>query len=519
MWSSIKDYVQKLCSFFGECTRPEFMRECRVLLKFCAPIVFQVMLLMGCSISSIFFTGYFLPQDQAAIAAIGMGFLLVNALGQAIAVGLLGGFTTLGAQAYGAKNYERVTHLFQRVLAMEAIALVFIIIAWTNVNKLMYAAGQPPELTALTYKFVLARIPGIPCYAFMNAVLRWLQIQGIVKPTLWYGLSYLGLVIVLLPIYYSFGWGFIACPIAITTAEVVTSVSLFFIVVFWLKMGRDSFTGWTPKALKHGWKELLRYTIPAGLGLWFEWCGTEVQVFLAGMLGTDQSAVMTATLQLVLFFFSMPLGLGMGASNKIGYYLGANEPLTAKTATTATIVMGLVPMLIGGIIILVGQPIWVPITLKTLAAQQMEKQVIPLVFVFCLVYGLAITALCALRGMGKVGFGFIAMFVGQYVVSLPMSVGLAFGAGIGVVGLWTGMNCGMLTSVLLQLGSVSQTDWPKLATKVAVLAKSSSTEDLMEICEETPLLHHKPEHTNSMVKDVQSSPQSTSSLIADSGID
>jgi MATE family multidrug resistance protein len=86
-------------------------------------------------ISNILFIGH-IGADELAASALGVMFC--NVTGYSVGIGLLAAMDTLGAQAFGAKNYMRVGILLQRTIFILAIACIPISILWAcseQVNK------------------------------------------------------------------------------------------------------------------------------------------------------------------------------------------------------------------------------------------------------------------------------------------------------------------------------------------------------------------------------------------------
>jgi MATE family multidrug resistance protein len=94
-----------------------------------------------------------------------------------------------------------------------------------------------------------------------------------------------------------------------------------------------------------------------------------------------------------------------------------------------------------------------PASLATLFTDraQVIAQAIPLLqiaAVFQLSDGAQAIAAGALRGIGDTRATFIGNVLGHYGVGLAISLGLAFGAGMGAPGLWWGLSAGHTATAL-----------------------------------------------------------------------
>ena len=54
----------------------------------------------------------------------------------------------------------------------------------------------------------------------------------------------------------------------------------------------------------------------------------------------------------------------------------------------------------------------------------------------------------ALRGLGDTRATFVGNVIGHYAIGLPISLSLAFGAGLGARGLWWGLSAGLTVTAL-----------------------------------------------------------------------
>jgi len=62
---------------------------------------------------------------------------------------------------------------------------------------------------------------------------------------------------------------------------------------------------------------------------------------------------------------------------------------------------------------------------------------------FQLFDGLQVTLAGVLRGLGDTATSLVANLVGHWGIGLPVGVGLAFGLGLGAVGMWVGLATGL----------------------------------------------------------------------------
>ena len=93
--------------------------------------------------------------------------------------------------------------------------------------------------------------------------------------------------------------------------------------------------------------------------------------------------------------------------------------------------------------------------------------VMPLVAVMQVFDGLSAGAHGLLRGIGKQSIGGPANLIAYYVISLPLSLGLAFGAGWKLEGLWIGVTVGLVVVSAIEYIYLWRTNWHDAAREAA----------------------------------------------------
>lgn len=86
-------------------------------------------------------------------------------------------------------------------------------------------------------------------------------------------------------------------------------------------------------------------------------------------------------------------------------------------------------------------------------------QVVPIYAVSHLFEGLACTCGGILRGTGNQKAGAIINAVGYYVLGLPIGISLMFAAGLGLLGLWSGITICTISQAACFLGFIARLNW------------------------------------------------------------
>ena len=101
------------------------------------------------------------PQGEDAIAGAGMGLMWTNVTANSVFVGVQFGFGALCAQAYGARNFERVGILLHRALLVCWLLCIGIAYLWLNTENILLALGQPAAVSHFAGLWTRWQLPSL----------------------------------------------------------------------------------------------------------------------------------------------------------------------------------------------------------------------------------------------------------------------------------------------------------------------------------------------------------------------
>lgn len=191
-----------------------------------------------------------------------------------------------------------------------------------------------------------------------------------------------------------------------------------------------------------------------------EWWAFEIVALAAGRLGTiplaAQSVIMTAD-QIIN---TIPFGLGVTTSARLGNMLGAQKPQeAARTAHAAAILSVILGTLV--LAILMGtKNVFGRLFNDDQRVIDLVSEVMPYVALFQIADGLNGSCGGALRGMGRQWVGATVNLVSYYGGALPLGIYLAF-HGWGLAGLWAGQCIALYLVGALEWVIVGFSKWPK----------------------------------------------------------
>lgn len=195
-----------------------------------------------------------------------------------------------------------------------------------------------------------------------------------------------------------------------------------------------------------------------------EWWAFEIVALAAGRLGTiplaAQSVIMTAD-QIIN---TIPFGLGVTTSARLGNMLGAQKPReAARTAHAAAILSVILGALV--LAILMGtKNVFGKLFNDDQRVIDLVSDVMPYVALFQIADGLNGSCGGALRGMGRQWVGASVNLVSYYAGALPLGIYLAF-HGWGLAGLWAGQCIALYLVGALEWIIVGMSKWSKECTR------------------------------------------------------
>ena len=254
---------------------------------------------------------------------------------------------------------------------------------------------------------------------------------------------------------YTLDIGLLGAPLA---ADISYWTS-FIMLVLYAKFvaGSECWGGWSRAALTNLWT-FARLAILGILHVGTEWWAFEIVALVAGRLGTislaSQSVIMTAD----QIMNTIPFGLGVATSSRVGNLLGARNSKGASRAahSSAILAVGFGAVVLA---ILMGtRNHFAKIFNNDAEVVELTAEIMPFVALFQIADGMNGSCGGSLRGMGRQHVGAAINLVSYYCFALPLGVYLAF-HGWGLKGLWVGQCVALYCAGILEWVLVAFTRW------------------------------------------------------------
>lgn len=262
---------------------------------------------------------------------------------------------------------------------------------------------------------------------------------------------------------YTFKIGLLGAPIATGISYWLSFILLLLYTRF--IAGSRCWGGWSRKCLSL--KPMGMFARLAVLGvvhIGTEWWAFEIVAIVAGQLGTiplaSQSVIMTTD----QVMNTIPFGVGVATSARVGNLLGARS---AKGAARASNMAAVLSMILGVLVlaVLMGvKDVYAKIFNDDMRVVRLTAKVMPYVALFQIADGLNGSCGGALRGMGRQHIGAAVNIVSYYCGALPLGIYLAKN-GWGLEGLWIGQCIALYLVGALEWVIVAWSNWDKEVEK------------------------------------------------------
>jgi MATE family multidrug resistance protein len=417
------------------------------VLRIAGPVMIAYLGTISMGTIDMIMSGALGPKALGAVALGNMWGILAAI----IAWGAARALDPVVAQARGAGDTQAAGRGLTRGLAMASILGVPVLALYVLAEQGLTALGQPQDLVPDAAAYCRVLIPGLPAVLAFAIVRNFLQALGVVRPAT-YAIVLANLTNVLLNWVLMYGkLGFPAlgvrgCGLSTSINQWLMLASL---VYFARRTLREYWPGWAG-AFDPGplWR-MMKLGLTLGFQFGFEVWAFHAAGFMMGRLGATAFAAHAIAVNLSTISFMVPSGIGAAAATRVGQLVGAGEAW-ARSAAVAVGLGALVMIVPAAAFVLAAR--WLtgfysvdPAVVATAVA------ILPIAGAFQLSDGIQAVAFGVLRGAGDTRVPAIANVVGYWLIGLPAGWLLAFAAGWGPRGVWSGLAIGLAAVASLLL--------------------------------------------------------------------
>ena len=428
--------------------REEFHR----LLQLALPIIGAQLAQVGMGVVDTVMAGHLSAVDLAGVALGGSVMWPVTLL----CMGFLQAVTPSVAQLNGAGRQEMVGEVIRQGLWVGLVCAALGAIVLFHAGAYYRVMDVDPDAVAVSLPYLKACAFGLPA-VFTYFVLRFLaEGLGRTRPAMVIASSALLLKI---PLNYCFiygiagfdGMGGVGC--GVSTAIVMWFEC--FAMLYVATRARYDFTGWRAN---FSWPkrdiiaELLRVGFPIGVTLFFEVGFFTFVTVLIGRFGADVVASHSIAMNTGGIAFMFPMALGMAATIRVGFNIGAGQPVVARQAAAIALGATVCFAVTSATFVVIFRHFIAGLFTNDPGVVALAAQLMLFVAVYQLFDNCQATAIGALRGYKDTRIAMLVTLVGYWFVGLPIASTLGFGwlgEPLNVFGFWIGITVALAFVAIL----------------------------------------------------------------------
>ncbi|CAL8464323.1 g3858 [Coccomyxa elongata] len=378
----------------------------------------------------------------------------------------------------------------QRAALICILFAALIILAWTQLERLLLLLGQEATLSTAAARYIHLSSPALIVLTISNIIRCTLTAQLDILPCT--GLSIVTTLLTpLLNWLLIYHWELRLDGAAWAN---VAEACIYFLLLagyfLWRESklrqkGQHTLQTWSLEPFR-GWGAYLSIALPGLAMTCLEWWTYEVIVIMAGLLPdvTTSVAVMGVSFDITTITYMLPSGISEALETIMSNHMGAGNARAARMSLKAALGVGTATVFVTATAVFAGRSLWPKIFTPDSRIVALASSVLVILAVASIFDGIMCIFRGAVTALGRQSVGAAFAFGCYWCVGIPLAILLGFRAGLGVQGLWlallvaSALGCGAMAVFLGRL------DWDKEALRIA----TSMAEDGITEAEETERL-------------------------------
>ena len=425
----------------------------RELLALAVPVVTVQVGLMTMGVADSVMVGHISAAALGGVALGNVYFFAVCVFG----MGVLLALDPVVSQAVGARDEPAVARGLQRGVVLSLLLSLPASLLLLATGPFLDALGQPADVIPIASGYVLREIPSVfPFYAFVvfRQTLQALgRMRAIVAVIVLANLLNVGLNWVL--IFGKLGLPAMGADGSAWATTLSRWAMLAGIVALAWPAVRPYLVPWRAESFDaRAIGRMVALGAPIGVHMQLEFGVFGTVGLLMGRLGTEAVAAHQIALNLASLTFMVPLGVAGAATVLVGQAIGRGEQAEARRAAGAALLVGIGFMSLAAAAFLLVPRLFASAYSSDPAVLALASVLIPIAGVFQVFDGLHVVSAGVLRGVADTRYPMAVGLIGFWLLGLPISLALGFGAGLGPPGLWWGLAAGLAIAAMLLVARV-----------------------------------------------------------------
>ena len=425
----------------------------KIFIKLLLPVLIYQVISYSSGMIGTFMAGHYSPTDLAGVS---MGVNIWNPVMYTLNAIVLA-IVPIVSHLIGKKREEEIPVMVRQFLYIAVLISIILVIALnTLAAPIVDSLGMDAKIATITKNYLYYESFGV-LSIFLYVVLRsFMDSLGLTR------LSMI-MMIISVPVNITLAYGFIFGKFGMPEvggAGNAIAVSLTYTVLFFIAL---FLTLKHPKINKYKifkkegirfkyWGEIFKLGIPIAIATALETVVFSTLSLMVSRFDTTIIASHQAALNFSGFLYSLPVSVANTATIIVAYHVGAKNYKIAKSYTALSVALGVISSGVAGLIVLLFDT-QIPYLYSTDSGViDLTAHLLIFAIGFALCDSFASALAGVLRGYKKVVPICLAMFVGYYIVGIPVAYYLVFTKGVGIDGLWIGWIIGLAVYALGVLG-------------------------------------------------------------------
>ena len=432
--------------------------EARATLALAWPMILTNVTMATIGATDVLMVGWLGPQQLAAAS---LGFNLSMLMG-IFGMGLVMGGSPMMASEIGRKRHSvrDIRRTFRQTLWLVALVSVPMMLILWQTGSILRLLGQQPALASLAQDYVRAYMWSIPLFLATLAIRNFLSALERPMWSLVIGIAgVLGnIVFNYVLIFGKFGFPALGV-VGAGVGSILTNAMMLLLMVAVIyrdrRFRRYHLLGRWWRADVQRLRQLLKLGTPIAISHAFEAGVFSAAVMLMGWISVAAVAAHAVALQIASLTFMVPMGLAQAATVRVGIGYGRGDAAHIRRAGWVSFALGT------GFMTAMALLLWlIPGTLAGLFIDRSDPanaEVVMLAINFLIVAaffqifdGAQVVGQGMLRGLHDTFVPMLFALFGYWVIGIGVGAWLAFEAGWGGTGIWTGLATGLgIVAVLM----------------------------------------------------------------------
>lgn len=426
--------------------------EAKKYLYIGMPILIAQLSQTGMNFADTAMTGQYNAEDMAAVAIAGSIWAPIALLG----IGCLLALPPLSAQMVGRGNREGAANLLRQGIWLSLGISLLLMLFFQYISWRLEIFGLEEKMADLAGGYLRALLWGLPGFMFFVNQRSFYEGFSRTRPAMIIGLLGLALNVPCnyILIYGKFGLpalGAVGCGIASSLCYWFMGLAM----MFYLRRDK-AYTDLHPLLNPFKKREIdgkvekvfdgrliwrmLFIGFPSALALFFEVSLFALSAILLAPLGTTVVAGNQISMNFGAILFMLPLAIGMTATIRVGYCIGARKVSQAKLATSTGMVLAVFFAIVTCILTIIYRLPIIHIYNNDPEVVSVAASLMFLLGAYQLLDGLQMVGIGVLRGYNDTRIISLICFIAYWIIGLPLGYALArtnfLGPPLGAQGFW-----------------------------------------------------------------------------------